>query len=133
MSKKDKAIHAVSTVIASLKDSEYGTDEYHLAYKALVGLLISQIDISWGSFKNDFTNKQELLFFDIIDCLVDVNHDDAQFSETPEVISKIIRADSEFIEYCKAIVGVENSYPFEIKFEIKHKLNLIREAVSLCQ
>jgi hypothetical protein len=133
MSEIDKSNEAVSIAINSLKTSEYGSDEYHMAYKVLISLLIDQIDLSWEFLKNDFFSKKELLFFDIIDRLVDLNHDDIEYSETPEIIAKVIMADSELVEYCKAVVGVKNTYPFEIKFQIQHKLNLIHKAIVLCQ
>jgi hypothetical protein len=132
MKKSVKDEDEISVVMSFLKETEYGSDDYYLGYKCLVKLVKEQADMRWEYARNDLTNKQEFLYLNILDMLINPNDVDGLDSEAPEVISKIIKADNEFLEYCKAVCGVENTYPFEIKFEIKDKLDVVRKALEYC-
>jgi hypothetical protein len=123
---------AISLVMLFLKKSEYGSDDYYLGYKSLVKLLKEQADMRWEYASNDLTNKQEFLYLIILEMLINPDNANGLDSESPELISKIIKADNEFIEYCKAACGIENTYPFEVKFKIKDKLDIVRKALEYC-
>ena len=69
---------------------------------------------------------------DIIDALIDVSNANEEFSEKPEILAKIIKADNLLMEYCKAQIGAENNYPNKIKYQIKFKISLLEEAINLC-
>lgn len=123
---------SISLVMLFLKESEYGSDDYYLGYKSLVKLLKEEADMRWEYASNDLTNKQEFLYLIILDMLINPNDGNSLDSESPEIISKIIKADNKFIEYCKAVCGVSNNYPFEVKFKIKDKLDVVLKALEYC-
>ena len=132
MSNVEKRENEILHVITFLTGSEYGTEDYNLSYKTLIKLLNENIEECWETFCNEFTNKQECLYFDILDRLIDINHDDEEFSHKPEIVAKIIRADGDFIEYCKQQIDIENCCEFVSKNKIQYKLTLIRKAIELC-
>lgn len=132
MSNVEQRENEILHVISFLTESEYGTEDYYLSYKTLIKLLNVKIDECWERVSNEFINKQEYLYFDILDRLIDINDDDEEFSHKPEVVAKIIKADGDFIEYCKQQIDVENSCEFISKNKIQCKLTLIRKAIELC-
>lgn len=132
MSDSDIRENDISVVLNFLLESEYGTDDYHLGSKTIVKLLAENIEKYWSVLSDKFCTKQEALYFDIIDRLINTNHEDEEFSAKPAVLAKIIKADSDLVEYCKAQIGVKNNCKIEIKCKFRHKLVLIRKAIELC-
>ena len=132
MDSQEEDENTIAKVLDFLKQSEYGTDDYNLAYKTLIKLEKKRVDIFWDGARKDFNDKQELLYLDIIDALIDVSNENDEFCEKPEIVAKIIKADNLLIEYCKAQIGAENNYPNKIKYQIKFKISLLEEAIKLC-
>ena len=132
MDSQEEDENTIAKVLDFLKQSEYGTDDYNLAYKTLIKLEKKRVDIFWDGARKEFNDKQELLYLEIIDTLIGVSNEDEEFSEKPEIVAKIIKADNFLIEYCKAQIGAENNYPNKIKYQINFKVNLLKEAIKLC-
>jgi hypothetical protein len=132
MSDSDIRENDISTVLGFLLESEYGTDDYHLGSKTIVKLLAENIEKYWSVLSDKFSTKQEALYFDIIDRLINTNHEDEEFCVKPAVVAKIIKADSDLVEYCKAQIGVKNNCKIKIKCKFRHKLDFIRKTIELC-
>ena len=133
MGKGDDVDYNIFKIKEFLIESEFGSEDYHLAYKTLMTLLKEEVDQIWEQFKKYYTNKQELAFLTVIDRLIYVDEDDPDMGESAEVVAKFLKADSQLLEYCKWQIDVENSYEFKVqrRIQIPCKLELLREAVRL--
>ena len=132
MSNYDDHEDTISTVLSVLKNSDYGSEDYNMSYRTLVKLEKKSIDLSWDRLKSEFADKEEVLYVTILDRLIDINNEEEDFSEEAEIVAKIIKADNDFVEFCKAQIGMTNYYPKKIKFKITNKLNLLSKIISLC-
>jgi hypothetical protein len=130
-------IDDVNDNIHSVKDffikAELGSDDYNLAYKTLVKLVMELADDSWVDMKPYFHNKQELVYFTILDLLIYVDEDEPEIGESPEVVAKFLMADRELLEYCKSQVVDDDMHLRKVlrRISIPSKVDCLREAVRL--
>jgi len=133
MGQGDDIDYNIFKVKEFLIEAEFGSDDYHLAYKTLMKLLKEEADACWESYCQFYTNKQELAFLTLIDRLIYVDEDDPEIGEPADVVAKFLKADDQLLEYCKYQIDVANSYEYKVKrkLSIPCKLDCLRKAVRL--
>jgi hypothetical protein len=135
MSEGDDVDHNIFKAKYFLIESEYGSEDYHLAYKTLMLLLKKEADDGWKYLQQYFTNKQECAYISLIDRLIYIDEDDPEIGDSAEVVAKFLMADSQLLEYCKAQLEIDNECEFRVKRNIKIgcKLDRLRDAIHLTE
>jgi hypothetical protein len=128
----DRREGAIDVVIDKLRRSEPSGEEMKYNYKKMVKMISRGYDIYFVKNRDGFLNRRELLYFDIIDRIINVHHDEWLPSTTDEQLANIIRNDKGLLDYCLAQVGEKSDYPYDIKVKFRYRQGYLREALALC-
>lgn len=128
----DRREDAIDVVIDKLRRSEPSGEEMKYNYKKMIKMISRGYDRYFVKNRDGFLNRRELLYFDIIDRIINVHHDEWLPSTTAEQLANIIRNDKGLLDYCLAQVGEKSDYPYDIKVKFRYRQGYLREALALC-